>query len=212
MNNNPDIELLTQNIQFHEDLKKPYIVSDQLSLGGPWGKLFKREIIENNHIRFIPHLQYNEDNLFMLDYLENIKQQKNIPNAGYHYIIHNGCTSKKIENNYKANSVGLILFLKRIESNNFSNYFNYEFAKNRCSFIYHRYLCALFREPKKNINERKKNFLDVIKSSNCSIEYYPILYKTDTIVLFLLKLKLYTLAFHLSDMMFYIRFSKQIAT
>lgn len=209
LNSNTDVDLLTQNILFHEDGKEPYIVSDQLSLGGPWGKLFKKAIIDKNHIRFIPHLQYNEDNLFLLDYLEKTNQRNNIPHAGYHYIIHNGCTSKKIENNYHANSVGLILFLKRIESNSFSNTYNYEFARNRCSFMFHRYLSALFREPGSNVKERESNFLEVIKSSKCSVDYYPKQYKADKIIILLLKFRLYSLAFNFNDMLFSHRLYKQ---
>lgn len=39
-----DVDLLTQNIVFHYQGEEPFVETNQLSLGGPWGKLFKRSI------------------------------------------------------------------------------------------------------------------------------------------------------------------------
>ena len=208
INTNRGYDLYTQNIFFHYEGQDSFIVSDQLTLGGPWGKLFKKEIIEKNKIRFIPHLKYNEDNLFLLDYLEHSESQYNIQYAGYHYIIHNECTSKKLEDNYSANSKGLIIILERIEKNFFKNEYNRSFAKNRCHFIFLRYISALYSYPFNNINNRKHNFYMVIKSAKCSYIFYPNIYKSDKIIKFLIKLKLFPLAFYINEILYFIRLSK----
>ncbi len=199
------IDLFTQNITFHYANIEPFIVSDQLSLGGPWGKLFKREIIETHNIRFIPHLQYNEDNLFLLDYLECIESIYNIPCAGYHYIIHENCTSKKLEKDYKALSTGLIIFIKRLKKDSLKNNYNLLFAKNRCCFIYHRYISALYSTPLKDVKKRKDNYISVVSASDHSYMYYPKQYKLDSLVVYLIKNKLFSLAFYINDLISFIR-------
>lgn len=210
INNNKGYDLYTQNIFFHYEGKDPYIVSDQQTLGGPWGKLFKKDIIEKNKIKFIPHLKYNEDNLFLLDYLEHSNSLYNIQYAGYHYIIHNECTSKKLEDNYSATSIGLILILERIEKDNFKNEYNRSFANNRCHFIFYRYISALYSYPFKNINKRKRNFYMVLRSAKYSYKYYPNTYKLDRIIKFLIKYKIYYLAFYINEIIYSIRINTSI--
>ena len=209
INTNTGYDLYTQNIFFHYEGKDSFIVSDQLTLGGPWGKLFNKEIIEKNNIRFIPYLKYNEDNLFLLEYLEHSESQYNIQYAGYHYIIHNECTSKKLEDNYSANSKGLILILERIEKNVFKNEYNRSFAKNRCHFIFLRYISALYSSPFKNINNRKRDFYMVIRSAKSAYIYYPNIYKSDRIIKLLIRIKLLPLAFYINELLYFIRLSKQ---
>lgn len=50
-----------------------------------WGKLYKRSIIEENHLRF-EHVRLSEDSLFNSNYLKFIKSWKMIDRAGYSYI------------------------------------------------------------------------------------------------------------------------------
>ena len=49
------------------------------------GKLYKRAIIEENHLRF-EHVRLSEDSLFNANYLKFIKSWKMIDRAGYSYI------------------------------------------------------------------------------------------------------------------------------
>lgn len=51
----------------------------------PWGKLFKRAIIENNNLRFHENLFFGEDTLFILDYLQYCHQITTISQIGYLY-------------------------------------------------------------------------------------------------------------------------------
>lgn len=64
----------------------------------PWGKLFKRSIIEEKKIRFCEKLPIAEDYLFILEYIINSRTIKNIALP----LVHYNCT--KIGANYKIRS------------------------------------------------------------------------------------------------------------
>lgn len=52
----------------------------------PWGKLFKRSIIEEHHIRFNEDYRLGEDNLFVLDYLSCCQSIETKQALGYIYL------------------------------------------------------------------------------------------------------------------------------
>lgn len=52
----------------------------------PWGKLFKRSIIEEHHIRFNEDYRLGEDNLFVLDYLSCCQSIESKQALGYIYL------------------------------------------------------------------------------------------------------------------------------
>lgn len=50
-----------------------------------WNKLYRRAIIENQNIRFDPSIKYNEDRLFLVDYLRFCSKVRMIPSVVYFY-------------------------------------------------------------------------------------------------------------------------------
>lgn len=71
-----------------EDLEKTLIVNEILRYGSPWGKLFKRDIIENNGVRFDERISMSEDRLFLFNYLAFVENSRTIEVnefAGYYY-------------------------------------------------------------------------------------------------------------------------------
>lgn len=50
-----------------------------------WGKLYKRSILEANHLRF-EHVRLSEDSLFNANYLKYIESWKMVDLAGYSYV------------------------------------------------------------------------------------------------------------------------------
>lgn len=52
-----------------EALKEMYVPSDFSYQGFLWCKLFKRDIIQQNHLRFDERICFNEDRLFIVEYL-----------------------------------------------------------------------------------------------------------------------------------------------
>lgn len=63
----------------------PDIVNHPYLLYTPWGKLFKRSIINENHLRFDLHLRLFEDTLFVLTYLQYCSSLCTVAYNGYHY-------------------------------------------------------------------------------------------------------------------------------
>lgn len=56
------------------------------NIGGVlWDKIFRREIIINNNIKFNPEIRLSEDLLFVLEYLKFVKSVSTIKNHLYHY-------------------------------------------------------------------------------------------------------------------------------
>lgn len=52
-----------------EALKEMYVPSDFRYQGFLWCKLFKREVVQHNHLRFDERISFNEDRLFIVEYL-----------------------------------------------------------------------------------------------------------------------------------------------
>lgn len=68
--------------------QEPQVLSrliNDVFLRTPWGKLFKREIIERNHIRFDNHIRFGEDTVFVLTYLLDISSLKCLSEELYCY-------------------------------------------------------------------------------------------------------------------------------
>lgn len=77
-----------------ELLKKIYlgIISkenplDGVSTGAPWGKVYKRSIIEENGLRFVKGLRKSQDRVFVFDYLTYTHSAALFKYVGYHYVI-----------------------------------------------------------------------------------------------------------------------------
>jgi glycosyltransferase involved in cell wall biosynthesis len=66
----------------------------------PWGKLFKRKIIESEHIRFKQGLPIAEDYLFLLHYLSVSKTVAEDSNALIHYVLDSTGANYKVRKDY----------------------------------------------------------------------------------------------------------------
>lgn len=53
---------------------------------GPCNKLFRREIIEQHHLRFAPRYSYGEDHLFVLEFVKHCHSIAQIAHTDYLYI------------------------------------------------------------------------------------------------------------------------------
>lgn len=73
-------------------------------MGSPWNKLFKRSIIEENHLRFDPYVKgIYDDNLFTLHYLMHVKKLAYIQVPVYDFRLVAG----SITQSYKANTLDI---------------------------------------------------------------------------------------------------------
>lgn len=71
--------------------------SDYSYLGFPWGKLFRRSVIEENHIRFDETIKYNEDRLFTFTFLSVARGGFYTTCPVYEYYLHGSNAMSKIE-------------------------------------------------------------------------------------------------------------------
>ena len=68
--------------------------------GGPVGKLFKRSIIEDNHLRFNPEIHSGEDTLFIFEYLSHTQSVRILPLSGYRYYYYGSSLAHKFHHDY----------------------------------------------------------------------------------------------------------------
>lgn len=89
----PDLEMINREVQC-QAVKERIAKEDFFSLnqyellGIPWNKIFRRTILEENHIRFRPDLSLGEDLIFNLDYLHYLMDGFVFVNRPlYHYTV-----------------------------------------------------------------------------------------------------------------------------
>ena len=63
-----------------------------------WAKIFKKQIIDDNHLRYKESTQAGEDFLFSLSYLFYVNTISVISFAGYHYMTHQSALTKTVFN------------------------------------------------------------------------------------------------------------------
>lgn len=71
------------------EIYKTFQNSNLNRCGFPFGKLYNRDIIRQNHIRFNEQIHYAEDVIFMLTYLCHSSAIQTVSGANYNYFIRN---------------------------------------------------------------------------------------------------------------------------
>lgn len=81
-----------------------------LKLIFPFGKLFKKEILEKFRLQFDQNLYYGEDTLFVYTYLRYIKSARVTSKKMYHYICNSGCSlsNKRYSWDFYSNLINLL--------------------------------------------------------------------------------------------------------
>jgi len=84
--------------------------------GPPWGKVFKKSIIDKNNLRFVVGLKKSQDRVFVLDYLLKTKTAALFRYMGYHYVVNSNSVCQR----YNENIVEILEmagneFVKRVE-------------------------------------------------------------------------------------------------
>ena len=66
-------------------------------LGYVWGKLYKSDIIRNHHLQFSPDITFNEDRLFVTDYLAHCTRIRFTTEPVYNYYEHSASAMASLE-------------------------------------------------------------------------------------------------------------------
>lgn len=97
-----------ENSVFSNIIKKKKLVFDQNELmtlfpssilSSPCCKFYNKKILTNNDIIFDESISYQEDLKFNLEYIQNIKLVKIIPEFKYHYVEHETSSSSRFHKN-----------------------------------------------------------------------------------------------------------------
>lgn len=86
-----------------------------------WNKLFKRDIIERQSIRFQPKLSIGEDYLFVLSYLANTQRYFYTTQIMYYYYVREGSAIRTFHADYMDNYYYLYQEKKRLLSHENKN-------------------------------------------------------------------------------------------
>lgn len=126
-------------------------------------KLYKKELISN--IRFDEKLKYSEDRLFVFEYLLNCNNLCIIPEAKYHYVIHNDSAVRKQFNDNMFKSIEVVETITSMVKERMPEL--YEYAKSyeidsKCRLLSGLYS---FRVTKKYNKQKKSLSKDIGKYS-----------------------------------------------
>lgn len=92
-------------IDFKGDIKEGLLALPTYMFGSPVNKLFFRNIIEQNSIKFDKNIAFREDEVFMLDYCYYVTQMVSISSGSYKYLSPSQDKSYQSENFYSSYSL-----------------------------------------------------------------------------------------------------------
>lgn len=90
-------------------------------LSSPCCKVYNREILIHNNIRFIESLSFQEDLIFNLPYFANIKIIRIVPVFKYHYVEHEISSSSRFHPNLTKSVVSVSEHLEKMSNYTSSN-------------------------------------------------------------------------------------------
>ena len=125
---------------------------------GPVVKIYKKDIITKNNIKFDEDIEFGEDLLFNLDVVNNIKSMKSVDCHFYIYDRNNSVLTKKREDLY---------FEKRYKtwSKIRDKYENYKLDKNDLYWAYIKIVyatCFRFFESRKDLSYQKDKLREIM--------------------------------------------------
>lgn len=129
-----------------------------------WNKLFLTDIVKKNNLKFSEVISYNEDRLFILQYLLNTQNIKFISDTTYMYRMRNGSAMDNVHKSFSLNQLSELSAFKIIENElirfNESLYNKSRFASFYCAVNLYRRVpnISKYKNEKKrlrnSINER----------------------------------------------------------
>lgn len=155
--NDEEIEKIRLSVIAQSDPFEGYWV------GPPWGKVFKRSLIEKNNLQYVLGLRKSQDRVFVLDYLFKANTAALYSYCGYHYVSN----EQSICHRYNKNIVSILEsaqyeFAKRIYSERAGKN-EYDEAYNTMNLIFISEFLTLNYAHKDNENSIKV----ISKELNC---------------------------------------------
>ena len=126
--------------------------------GPPWGKVYKRSIIEENNLQFVLGLKKSQDRVFVFDYLLKTKSAAIYKYIGYHYVINETSVCQK----YNKNIVPILEMAGSEFEKRIATLQNKEDYIRACDTMYMIFFCEYMMLNFFN-SDNKSNFFDKIK-------------------------------------------------
>lgn len=153
-------------------------------------KIFKKNILTENSIKFDTNIKLGEDALFIAEYLKHCKLIRTIPQQLYHYIPHNSSATNKYDKKYweyenKVISSQLKLF-SSFPLNNKEEFFmeNWTYIKLRGCLFYYLWWEKDIEHKEKIISEiRNSQFFINLTDTSRIREDNPYFSKVDKIII-----------------------------
>lgn len=176
------------------------LIDEMEMLNAPWGKLFNKEIIINNNIRFEKNISLGEDLLFNLEYLKYINAACIVENKLYYYRHSDNNTlgfkyrdnmeqiQLNLLNKYQQTFVNYKRDYPKIYNektlNTLNNIIKNEFRNNKINFF------TKIKKVKSFLNKKEiKKLIFESQICNNKLKYYILKYRLMIIYYFVLKIK-----------------------
>lgn len=164
---NGNVKTQLTNGYFKDDriMEALYEVEYKQCLGGAWNKIFKRDTIINNNIKFNPEIDYGEDKIFTLEYITKIDSIILSDECEYYYNrLTEGSLSKKHHQSKKLKKfINIEYDFFKILLQKYSNE-KFHYAINARYLSFNKYiLLSMYRKNDEATKEEKRNLRHEIK-------------------------------------------------
>lgn len=150
-------DVRTFGLSYKGDVKKGVLLLDGIySLGYTWVKLFRRNIIESNKLRFDVSYNYWEDQEFCFKYFSCIKNIVCTDKIGYFYFLPDWKQKYHNKNNMFYLYKSLYNSLLKLFDGNFNDMVVYFLDE------YIAIVLALYKEKNKSCRKYLKDFRDIV--------------------------------------------------
>ena len=135
--------------------------------GWTWNKLFRREIIQSQKIRFDETISLQEDHLFTLEYVRFVKSLIVLPYYPYHYSVLDGSLMNRRRNYVEWKKVIELLLQKRLL---LANMIESSISISYRKYVYESFILASFHSlsvlyDNKNTYEVRITELNLLKQN-----------------------------------------------
>ena len=126
-------------------LESVYWLEERDLFGWTWNKLFRREIIQSQKIRFDETISLQEDHLFTLEYVRYVKSLMVLPYYPYHYRVLDGSLISKLKMYREMRDIGWSLLQSRVLLCEVCESKTYVCVKKYKKYAYNSFISCLLR-------------------------------------------------------------------
>lgn len=168
----PNRKIVREKVVFDAlSIKLEFDKFDML-LNTPWGKLYRKSIIEQYHLKFDVGRPFSEDHIFNLKYSQYIKECEVIDDIVYNYTLGGVASSLKYYPNMNILNRDLLLEYLFYYCSKEDRYFKKKLKDQFMGSVMH-YVCNCeYAEALKKVNQTLDIFSDYLNNQYIDMEHY----------------------------------------